>query len=307
MGYAKIRNLYSDSTIIDVFSWVFVQEKIHGTSVYVGYIDGKLSFHSGGVQPHSSFVDLFNQEKLLKAFEELGHGPDVPIKIHGEAYGGKMQKMSHTYGPALKFVAFDVKIGDHWLGTDKADNVVRKLGLEFVHWVKGPEKGEDIFAFVDRWRDADSQQAIRNGMGSGKMREGIVIKAPVEVLLNNGERLMAKHKRSEFAEQKHPPKKVDPERQQRIDDAREVADEYVVDMRLEHVLDKLVAVLKDENSDEEFKLGMQHTPLVIKSMVEDIRAEEGGSIEWTQEVSKEIGKRAAILYKARVMQIKESV
>jgi predicted DNA-binding antitoxin AbrB/MazE fold protein len=76
----------------------------------------------------------------------------------------------------------------------------RKFGLDFVHWV---EISTDL-AEIDAQRDADSVQAIKNGCGAGHHREGIVLRPLMEVTLNNGERVICKHKRDEFGETKTP-------------------------------------------------------------------------------------------------------
>jgi hypothetical protein len=49
---------------------------------------------------------------------------------------------------------------------------------------------------------------------------------------------------------------------------------------------------------------MQHTPLVIKAMLEDVHREAAGEIATGKAVDAAIGKRAAALYKAHVTQIK---
>jgi hypothetical protein len=74
---------------------------------------------------------LFDKAKLVSDFMALGH---PKITIFGEAYGGKQQGQSYRYGKTLKFVAFDVRIGDTWFSVPQAHEVVTALGLEFVHY-----------------------------------------------------------------------------------------------------------------------------------------------------------------------------
>ena len=93
---------------------------------------GELKFFSGGSK-HETFVTLFDLEGLLEKFIELGHDHVV---IYGEAYGGKINGMSETYGKDMKFIAFEVKVGDYWLAVPDAEDVTLKLGLEFVHYDK---------------------------------------------------------------------------------------------------------------------------------------------------------------------------
>lgn len=147
MGYAKIPNLYKGQEIL-MFKRCFALEKIHGTSAHFRYKDGQLTFSPGGAS-HSQFVACFDVSALEEKCAALGL-PD--FKVHGEAYGGKMQGMSKTYGPDLKFVCFDVKIDDRWISVPQAERFCNNLGLEFVHYV---EIDTDI-ALIDQQRDAFS-------------------------------------------------------------------------------------------------------------------------------------------------------
>jgi hypothetical protein len=282
MGKAKIpkvQNLYKETDVIDLFREVFAMEKIHGTATSLEFKDGKIIFHSGG-ETHVNFVALFDQEALLKGFQALGCHE---VTVYGEGYGGKQQRMSATYGPSLKFVAFDVKIGDNWLSVPKAEKVVTELGLEFVHYARGPATLE----FVDAQRDAPSEQAKRNGIPGDKRREGVMLRPMIELTKNNGDRIMAKHKRKEFMETATP-RKVDPAQLAVLKEANAIAEEWVTDMRLEHVLDKLQPDGK--------KLDFKDTGTVIKAMVEDIQIEGKGEIVWSKDASRAIGKRARMLF-----------
>ena len=152
MSYEHIENLYRpEARKILLFKEVWALEKIHGTSARVRWKDGQITFSSGG-EKHERFVAFFNEEELQAKFTELGHDGVI---IYGEAYGGKCQGMSETYGKELRFIAFEVQIGDTWLNVENAAEVVQKLGLEFVHYVKIPTTIEAI----DEQRDAPSVQA----------------------------------------------------------------------------------------------------------------------------------------------------
>ena len=102
-------------------------------------------------------------------FRELGF---TELIVYGEAYGGKMQGMSHTYGKELKFIAFEVKTPTSWFDVPQAEHFANLLGLEFVPYTKIPCTLEAI----DAERDRDSEIAVRNGMGPGHIREGIVLR-----------------------------------------------------------------------------------------------------------------------------------
>jgi len=281
MGYMHIDNLYKPSAQdILLFRECYALEKIHGTSAHIAWKDGGMRISSGGVK-HESFVALFDIYALSEAFREIGNDA---MTVFGEAYGGKCQGMSETYGKDLRFVAFEVLVGDSWLAVPQAESVAEQLGLEFVHYVR---TSTDLPA-LDTERDADSVQAIRNGIGPGKRREGVVLRPLIEVRTNNGHRIIAKHKNPEFSERKSAPE-VSPEKRKIMEDAEAVADEFVTPMRLSHVLDKMPQ-----------DVGMEATGDVIRAMMADVFREEGGEIKDTKEVRKAIGRRCAKLFKKRL-------
>lgn len=281
MGYIHINNLYRSKEIL-MMKKGYSLEKIHGTSANIHYDGVKtLRFFSGGAS-HELFVKLFDEEKLLKKFQELFN---EPVTVYGEAYGGKMQGMSATYGKDLKFVAFDVKIGKCWLDVLNANDVTIKLGLEFVDY----KLITTTLKNIDAERDRDSTQAIRNGMGSGKLREGIVLRPLIELTKNNGERLMCKHKRDEFRETKTP-RIVSDKELQILKDADKIAEEWTTAERLRHILDKIQCKLEDKS------IG-----LVIKAMVEDIYREGKDELVESSATNKAIAKKTVKLFKNYMM------
>lgn len=284
MAYRHIKNLYADQEIL-MFKECFAMEKIHGTSAHVSYRDGKLNFFSGG-EKHDKFVALFDQDALQAQFVETGCDD---VTVYGEAYGGKCQGMKDTYGPDLKFIAFEVKVGDCWLNVPNAADLAMSLGFEFVYYAKILTTLADI----DRERDDLSAQAIRNGMGNDKPREGVVLRPLIELRKNNGERIVAKHKNEAFAERRNAPKVIDADKLKVLENARAVADEFVTPMRLTHVLDKMPGA------------GIEQTGEVIKAMIEDVLREGAGEFEDTKDVRKAVGRAAAMLFKTRIKKIVE--
>ncbi len=275
MGYMHIENLYKSQDIL-LFKECYALEKIHGTSAHIGFRSGQIHFHSGGA-PNEAFVKLFDQTSLLAAFEQIGQ-PD--ITIYGEAYGGKLQRMSHTYGPNLAFIVFDVKVGDHWLSVPKAAKVAADLGLEFVPYQLIPATVEAI----DAARDAPSVLAVIRGCGSDKTREGVVLRPPIELTRNNGSRIMCKHRIYEYSERKTP-QAVTPEQKAILDDADAIAEEWVTPMRLNHVLDKISEPSIEKSGD------------VVKAMIEDVYREAVGEITESRAAAKAIGKKTIALFK----------
>lgn len=279
MAYLDIDNLYKNQDIL-MFGECYALEKIHGTSAHVAWKDGQLRFFSGG-EKHDAFVALFDQEALAEAFRQLGHDSVI---VYGEAYGGRCQRMRDTYGDKLKFIAFDVRIGSSWLSVPDMTQVADGLGLEIVWWARIPATLEAI----DIERDALSIQAVRNGITEDRKREGVVLRPLIELTKNNGARIIAKHKREEFAETKTP-RPMDPEKLKVLSDAKAIADEWVTEMRLSHVLDSLGGDVPIERMGE-----------LIKAMGADIEREAEGEIVESKAARKAIGKRTAQMFKARL-------
>lgn len=276
MGYLHVDNLYKAQEIL-AFRECWAMEKIHGTSAHVRWSGNRITFFAGGVS-HEAFVALFDIERLTAALQA---NIEADCILYGEAYGGKCQGMSKTYGPTLRFVTFDVKIGDAWLSVPQAHQLVTGCGLDFVHYVQVPTD----LAALDAERDAPSMQAVRNGIVEPRIREGVVLRPPYEATLNNGRRIIAKHKRPEFRERASIPE-IDPTKRQVLETAEAVALEWVTPMRLRHVLDKLTG-------EREMSL----TGHVICAMTEDVMREAEGEIVDAKAVRRAIGARAATLYK----------
>lgn len=286
MGYQKIPNAYKDPAVLQ-FKRVYALEKIHGTSQHVAYRNGSLIFYHGG-ETRQNMLDFFNSDALMHFFaSKFTH--DNEVVIFGEGYGGKQQGMSKTYGPKFYFTAFDVKVDGTWLDVPSAEAFCAEAGIEFVPYELVDATEENI----NRERDRDSIVAIRRGMGEGHIREGVVLRPPFEVRLNNGERCMAKHKRDEFREHKTP-RLLDPEAQQVLDEAEAIADEWCVPMRLQHVLDKMRADGIEED--------MKNVPELIRRMIDDIYTEGKGEISESKDARKAIGSKAVKLFKNHLKQ-----
>lgn len=282
MSYLHIINLYKDQTIL-LFKECYAMEKIHGSSSHISWNANthKITFFAGG-ESHERFVSLFDVKFLETKFAELFITSNATI--YGEVYGAKQQGMSATYGKELKFIGFDVNIDDLWLNVPNAENICKSLNIEFVDYVK---VSTDLKA-LDAERDKPSTQAIRNGCGDNKIREGIVLRPLVEFRTNNGDRIIAKHKRDEFKETKTP-REVNPEQYKIMENAKAIAEEWVTENRIKHVLDKLPQGINVES-----------TKLVIDAMIEDVYREAKGEIIETKEVAKYIGSKTAVMFKRKL-------
>jgi site-specific recombinase XerD len=193
--------------------------------------------------------------------------------------------MSETYGKEVKFVAFEVQIGERFMKVPYAKEICDKLGIEFVHY-------EEIDAdpeLIDKLANAPSVQAQRNGVENPKLpREGVVLRPLFEFLHPDGVgRIMAKHKNDIYKEREHAPKIQSQEDLKVLEDAKAIAQEWVTPMRLVHVLDKLAAggmVIEEKRMND-----------IIAAMVEDIEREAKGEIISNKQTRKAISQRTAKL------------
>lgn len=279
MGYLKISNLYRAQEIL-LFKECYCLEKVHGTSAHIAYDNGTLTFFSGEQQ--ENFEKLFNKEELKAKFEALG----IPkVRVHGELYGGKIQGMSATYGKDLKFIVFDILTHEgKWLNVPEMDFMAKvNLGLKTVPWKR---ISTDIKE-VDAERDAFSIVAERNGMGNDKQREGIVLRPLTEMFCSNG-RVISKHKAETFNERRTHQKIDDPAKLLVLNEAKAIAEEWVVEERLNHILQRVQC-----NSITEMKT-------IVQAMIEDIYVEAKGEIVESKDVERAIGHRTVHMFKERL-------
>lgn len=282
MGYLHIPNLYKEQTIL-LFKECYSMEKIHGTSAHIGWNhESKMVNFSSGGESHENFLKLFDAEFLKDKFLEVF--PDINVVIFGEAYGGKQQGMSHTYGKELKFIGFDVLVGDLWLNVPNAEDVCKQFNIEFVFY----ELITVTLKNLTDARDAFSKQAFRNGITEPKKREGVVLRPLVEMRLNNGDRVICKYKPDEQMETKAK-REVSTEQLQVLNDAKAISEEWVTNLRLEHVLQKFPSDVSMESMGE-----------LIKAMVEDVYREGKDEIVESKEVSKAIGSKTVQLFKQKL-------
>lgn len=282
MAYMHIPNLYKDQTIL-LFKECYALEKIHGTSAHIrwGCVANVVDYYSGGVAP-DRFRALFDHAALTKQFRTMMADNNKTVMVCGEAYGGSCQKMAYLYGPDLKFVVFDVKVGVTWLNVPKAEAFAKELGLEFVPYNKIPA----YLYYIDMQHKLPSKQALRNGIEKLSVREGIVLRPLEEMTLNNGDRVIAKNKGDAFKETKTPRKVDDPAKLKILEEADAIAEEWVTEERLCHVLDANTLQRCVENAGT-----------VIKLMQADISREAKGEIVESKAAMKAIGRATVALLK----------
>jgi hypothetical protein len=113
-------------------------------------------------------------------------------------------------------------------------------------------------------------------------------------VLKNGKRLISKHKRAEFCETKTA-KPVDEQRVAEKIGAAAAAEDWVTEIRLDHVLDKLRA--------SGCPCLITNTVDVVKAMREDVERESGGVIVWSKEIEKAVCQKAREMFVTRMKKI----
>lgn len=296
MGYLHINNLAKDDKVL-LFKEVWATEKVHGTSAHVSWDPDqqRIVYFSGGASAES-FRALFDgafEERFMKLVDQNGKG--VEVVVYGEAYGGKMQGMRLTYGNELRFIAFEVRVGCHWLSFDKVREIAKGLGLEVVPGKVIPATEEAL----TEYRNSPSEVAVLRGCQGNAdrfgnkppLREGIVIRPLVEMRTNDNSRVMAKFKNPCFSERESRKDADFPsERKQEAMRAEAAAKDFTTETRLEHVLDALG--LKEPT--------LQDTPKVLKGMVEDILREGAGEVEDSKTLRREVGRISVVLFRKRL-------
>lgn len=125
---------------------------------------------------------------LLAELTEMFSSASAPAPntcIYGEGYGPGIQK-GGRYGPKATFIAFDVKIGDHWMAGADARAICADLGIPFVPTVA---KG-DLFQAVDHVRNGDMSSQV--AVSPETMAEGLVLRPQVPLFNQFGERVITK-------------------------------------------------------------------------------------------------------------------
>jgi hypothetical protein len=285
MGYLSIRNLYKHQNVIGKYQEWWALEKIHGTSAHISVdlVKGKVKFFSGG-ENYENFCKLFNKEGILKGILDLENICCNGVILYGEAYGGRQQKMSGTYGDKLRFIVFDVMVGGKWLTVREAESITIKCGLEFVSYKKIKSTIEELNAAMSE----QSIQAIRNGVGEGKVREGIVIRPMEEDVDDLGERVIYKHKTKEYSETKRV-YALGEEVVKQQGNVEEIAKNWVTGMRLEHMLQKI----KRDGVKETYTS-------VINYMLEDVKKESTDEVDISPALEKAVKKLVSKLYNRKL-------
>lgn len=303
--YPHMENIEEVPAVFDLPE-VIVTEKVHGSSMRIGFADGKIRY--GGrrlefekITPESKdgqgFVswalDTGLGEKMAAAF--AGHD----VTLYGEWHGSGTPKKGWPqvqkgirYIKGNDFRVFDIKFDGKYVPQDELAPLAAKVGLKTMPVLyRGKPDGKIFNSLIDTM----SRVGEENGIADPENTiEGIVIRPPEFLWDERGGPVMAKYKVGKWAErasaQKHP--KTQPKPRVEIPGAAEFAKEFVTDTRIEHIVSQL--------REDGIPIGKSSMGEVMKRMGQDVKREgeaalERAGLEW-KDVSPYVTKRVKELF-----------
>ena len=218
-------------------------------------------FH--GVEKNEEIMAMLARMPLLK--DKLVCGPNEQITLFGELYGAGIQK-AVDYGPALRFVAFDLAIGQHMV---KWRTMAAACAYAEIPYLRPLAFGpfDRILATIDVEAFKTTLNPAGPPEGSRGVAEGMVLRsidATWQMGVDHRDRPILKIKRRAFAEHKVPVEQtVKREIEASADELTTHALAYVTAGRLASVRSKL---LQDASVKE---VGEQFTADVLRALAED--------------------------------------
>jgi len=171
---------------------------------YVVEVHGKTDNANMRPEEVELLMKIGDVEKLIEAFSyerpapEYGNGqkdlvkPDLECIIFGETYGKGMQKPGGRYcKDHLKFICFDIKVGNIWLKRDAVEDICKKLGIDVVPYLGEMTLDEAIVKAETGFLSQVSEDPTLEA-------EGIVLRAPLGILDRLGRRIITKVKTKDF-------------------------------------------------------------------------------------------------------------
>lgn len=143
-----------------------------------------------------------DKDKLLEAFTRIKEDgtreePEVECIIFGETYGRGMQAPGGRYcKDHLKFICFDIKIGNTWLKRDAVIDICDKLDIQVVPYLGDMTLDEAIEMVKKGFTSEVSEDPTL-------IAEGIVLRAPLGILDRMGRRIITKVKYKDFQDLKN--------------------------------------------------------------------------------------------------------
>lgn len=175
----------------DIEFWA--SEKIDGTSVGIKWDGERVSFvgHTDKSQFCPHYLEYLQNRFGTPEFESCIEGifGDRPVTIYGE---GISKDYNVDYGfPEGEFIMYDIQYENRrFAEREFVHEVAEKLGMKTPYEEK--MSLQHAIAFVKSRPDSF--------LDKEKKLEGLVLRAPVELYLNNGERVITKVKVKDFVD-----------------------------------------------------------------------------------------------------------
>ena len=174
-------------------NWTWT-EKVDGTNVRIelGKYGARIAGRAEGSHIPNRLVPILQMvaDRVVTVFQDIiAANHDSVVTVFGEGYGNKIQKDGNLYLPDhVGFVLFDINVDGTWYRRDAVEHYGRELPVRTVPMVgKGPLQ--------------DAVRLAREGFASdwGPFpAEGLVMRPPIELFDNRGNRVITKIKTKDF-------------------------------------------------------------------------------------------------------------
>lgn len=162
-----------------------MEEKLDGTNIRIMWDGEKVRFggKTSAAQIQTTLLHLLQDNFPAEKFADF----DRLTCLYGEGVGPKIQKGGHLYG-GLKFVLFDVRVGNWWLRREDVADVAERVSCE-------------LSLIITRGSLSKAVGMAKEGFDSTYgvfCAEGLVLRPPVQLFDRMGERIITKIKHKDF-------------------------------------------------------------------------------------------------------------
>ena len=259
---------------------VAVTEKIHGTSVRIGWVDN--AFRVGGRNEEFDLVTsnpsagmnfmawVRDHPELPEKLERLATEKGGEVIVYGEWFGNGIQKGVRYFAePGKGFRVFGVRINGALQDWNIVEATATKIALPTVPLLY---KGKPDLELFDKLRVFPSKVGEENGINDPEnLAEGVVISA-IPMVQISSDWAIVKHKHQKF-EERSSLQRDDKKSVEELESAIQFVAEFWTEQRLEHVF----SGLREKGLDVRAPSSIGPT---IRAMFEDVMKES--QPEWTK-------------------------
>lgn len=171
--YHEIENLRNFTTFFEKGEWVEFTEKLHGSNVRIGSIEGKIIAGSRTVQRRKP-IDLASNPfwlgytikgvQDLIAFLAQSH---QQVIIYGEVFGQGIQSMTYNE-PKPTFRAFDIMIDGKWMARSVFWQLTEEYQVPVVPCIYIGEYDQELLEKYASGKSTLTEKHIREGIVIGR-------------------------------------------------------------------------------------------------------------------------------------------